>query len=188
MTHDKNKVRKSPVKLSMKTSQGFSLIEIVITIVLVGAMMAGMTAIFTANIAHSHRPYLRQRSLVVANAFLEEIQRKRWDDNTPIGGGCVNTGTTCLASVFPEAGMGTEEGARADYDDVDDYDTITNQTPPQDSSGAAMPGYSGFSVTVTVTKPGAWNGVAAADVKLITVSVTSPSAEVTTLQSYRLNF
>ena len=116
---------------------------------------------------------------------MEEISRKRWDESTPIGGGCVNTGTTCLTGV-PATGIGTEEVARANYDDVDDYDTITNQTPPLDSASVPMPGYVGFSVTVTVTQV-AWNGVPAADVKLITVDVTSSSNETITLQSYRLN-
>ncbi len=170
---------------TFKKAKGFSLIEIVITIVLVGTMMGGLSAIFAKNVESSYRPYLRQRALAVANAFMEEISRKRWDEVTPIGGGCVNTGASCGAGTLAP-GMNTEEVARADYDDVDDYNAIVNQMPPQDSTGAAMPGYTGFSVTVTVTQPG-WNGVPAADVKLITVSVTSNSNETITLQSYRLN-
>ena len=182
------RAQKYSIKSVLNNNRGFTLIEIVITIVLLGAMMAGMTVMFAKNVENSHRPYLRQRALAVANAFMEEIQRKRWDENTPIGGGCVLTGTghCTTPGAIAEAGMGTEEGARADYDDVDDYDAITNQTPPQDSTGAAMPGYTGFSVSVTVTQP-AWNGVPAADVKLITVDVTSSSNETVTLKSYRLN-
>ncbi|HEY5602395.1 MAG TPA: prepilin-type N-terminal cleavage/methylation domain-containing protein [Gammaproteobacteria bacterium] len=172
-------------QLSLTRTRGFTLVEIIITIVLVSTMMAGLTALFIHNAEHSYRPYLRQRALAVANAFMEEISRKRWDENSPIGGGCVNTGASCAAGPA-EAGIGTEEGARADYDDIDDYGAIANQTPPQDSSGAAMPGYGGFSVTVTVTQP-AWNGVPAADVKLITVDVISPSNETITLRAYRMN-
>ncbi len=170
---------------TFKKAKGFSLIEIVITIVLVGTMMGGLSVIFAKNVESSYRPYLRQRALAVANAFMEEISRKRWDEVTPIGGGCVNTGVSCGTGTLAP-GMNTEEAARADYDDVDDYNAIINQTPPEDSAGAAMPGYSGFSVTVSVTQP-AWNGVPAADVKLITVSVTSNSNETIILQSYRLN-
>jgi len=169
----------------LKKMKGFSLVEIVITIVIVSIIVSGMAAMFAQNIGNSHRPYLRQRALAVANAFMEEISRKRWDENSPIGGGCVNTGVVCPAGPAP-AGMGTEEVARANYDDVDDYAAINNQTPPQDSVGVAMPGYTGFSVDVTITQP-AWNGVPAADVKLITVVVTSNSGEAITLQAYRLN-
>jgi len=168
-----------------KKAKGFTLIEVIITIVLVGTMMGGLSVLFAKNVEGSYRPYLRQRSLAVANAFMEEISRKRWDEVSPIGGGCINTGASCAAGILAP-GMNTEEAVRADYDDVDDYNAIVNQVPPQDSSGAAMPGYNDFSVTVTVTQV-AWNGVPAADVKLITVSVTSNSNETITLQSYRLN-
>jgi MSHA pilin protein MshD len=167
---------------------GFTLIETVIVIVLLGVMMAGMTALFVENVKRSHQPYLRQRALAVADAFMDEILRKRWDDNTPLGGGCVNTGSgTCPAGPVA-AGIGTEEGTRSNYDDIDDYDAISNQSPPQDSAGGAMTGYGGFSVSVTVDQPGAWNGVAAADVKRIRVQVTSSSGESLSLSAYRVNY
>lgn len=166
---------------------GFTLIEIVLVIVLVGVMMAGMASLFAETIVNSHRPYLRQKALAVANAFMEEIQHKQWDDNTPIGGGCVQIGGYCPAGPAA-AGIGTEEGSRADYDDVDDYNGLS-QSPPQDASGTDMPGFDGFTVTVTVQTPGSpWNGINEAQVKRIVVSVTSPNTETISLTSYRLNY
>lgn len=176
---------KTGMSAATGNSRGFTLIEIVITIVLVSIMLAGLTSLFTNQVNNSYRPYLRQRALAVANAIMEEISHKRWDENSPLGGGCVNAGASCAAGPV-EAGIGTEEGARGDYDDVDDYATIVNQSPPQDSAGSPMPGYAGFSVTVTIVKQ-AWNGVPLADSKHITVAVTSPANETITLQSYRLN-
>lgn len=173
---------------SMKRQAGFTLIETVIVIVLLGAMMAGMTVLFVKNVGESHQPYLRQRTLAVADAFMDEILGKRWDDNSPLGGGCVNTGSGSCPAGPAAAGIGTEEGARGNYDDIDDYDTITNQSPPQDSAGNPMAGYTGFSVTVTVDQPGAWNGVPAADVKRIRVQVTSTVGETMSLTAYRVNF
>ena len=167
--------------------QGFTLVEIVIVIVMVGAMMAGMAVLFVNNVENSHRPYLRQKALAVANAFMEEIQHKKWDENSPLGGGCVNTGSSCGTGPGA-AGMGTEEATRGEYDDIDDYDTITNQSPPQDSAGNPMPDYGGFSVSVSVLQPGAWNGIPAADVKQIEVSVTSPNNETILVSSYRVNY
>lgn len=164
---------------------GFTLIETVIVIVLVGVMMAGMAALFISNVEHSHRPYLRQKSLAVANAYMEEIVRKRWDENTPIGGGCVNSGASC-ATGPAASGIGTEEASRPDFDDVDDYHGL-NQSPPQDASGTNLPEFDGFTVTVAVTQ-GAWNGIASADVKQVTVSVTSPNTESIALTAYRVNY
>lgn len=172
----------------MARQRGFSLIETILVIVLLGVAVAGIAAMFLNNVAKSHEPYLRQRALAVATAFMDEILRKRWDDNTPLGGGCVNTGTALCSTGPAPAGMGTEEAQRADWDDIDDYNAIGNQSPPQDSSGAAMPGYEGFVVSVSVTQPGDWNGIPAADVKRIEVQVTSNNGETIALSAYRVNF
>jgi MSHA pilin protein MshD len=170
-----------------KQQTGFTLIETVIVIALVGAMMAGMTALFMNNVGHSHRPYLRQKALAVANAFMDEIVRKRWNEATPLGGGCVNTGASCAGGAGVVA-IGADGETRATYDDIDDYHGL-NQSPPQDSSATNMPGYDGYTVNVSVTQPGSsWNGVPAADVRLITVSVTSSSGETLTISAYRVNF
>lgn len=165
---------------------GFTLIETIIVIVLVGAMMAGMTTLFMNNVGNSHRPYLRQKALSVANAFMDEIQRKRWNEATPLGGGCVNTGASCPAGPAVVA-VGTDGDGRDNFDDIDDYHGL-NQSPPQDSSATNMPDYSGYTVSVSVVQPAAsWNGVPAADVRLITVNVTSPSNETIAISSYRVN-
>ncbi len=177
-----------------RSSRGFTLIEIIVVIVLIGSMMAGMSTLFITNISNSHKPYLRQRALAVAVAFLDEIQHKRWNENTPVGGGCVKTATTCLSGIALAA-IGSDGGeTRVQYDDIDDYHGIDgisgvfNQTPPQSSDGSDMPGYAGFSVTVTVTEPaGAWHGVPAVDVRLINISVTSSSNETISLSTYRVN-
>ncbi|HFE31682.1 MAG TPA: prepilin-type N-terminal cleavage/methylation domain-containing protein [Gammaproteobacteria bacterium] len=171
-----------------RRQSGFSLIETILVIVLLGVAVAGMAAMFLNSVSKSHEPYLRQRALAVANAFMDEILRKRWDDNSPLGGGCVNTGTVLCSSGPVPAGIGNEEAARADWDDIDDFNAISNQSPPQDSAGSAMPGYEGFAVSVTVSQPGAWNGMPAADVKRIEVQVTSNNGETISLSAWRVNF
>lgn len=175
--------------MKTRSQSGFTLIETVIVIVLVGAMMAGMSSLFMNNVGHSHRPYLRQKALAVANAFMDEIFRKRWNESTPLGGGCVNAGSGFCATGPGAASIGVEAGeTRATYDDVDDYHGLS-QTPPQDSAGVDMPDYTGYTVDVTVAQPGsAWNGVPAADVRLITVSVTSNGGESINISTYRVNF
>jgi len=175
--------------MKQRTQAGFTLVETVIVIVLVGAMLAGMTSLFMNNVGNSHRPYLRQKALAVANAFLDEILRKQWNEATPLGGGCVNTGSGSCASGPAAVAIGVDgtEG-RATFDDIDDYNGL-NQSPPQDSSATDMPGYAGYTVAVSVVQPGAvWNGVPAADVRLITVSVTSSSNETISVSAYRVNF
>lgn len=172
----------------IKSQRGFTLIETIIVIVMVGALMAGMTVMFVENVGNSHKPYLRQKALAVANAYMDEIYTKRWNDNTPIGGGCVVTASAaCLTAGAPAVvAIGDDGETRATYDDVDDYHGL-NQSP-QNSSGVAMPDYSGFTVAVSVTQPGAnWNGAAAADVRLIKVDVTSSANETISVSAYRTN-
>ena len=172
---------------TFRHQEGFTLVEVVIVIVLVGAMMAGMTALFMNNVGSSHRPYLRQKALAVANAFMDEIIRKQWNEASPLGGGCVNAGVSCGSGPTAVA-IGTDGESRSFYDDVDDYHGLT-QSPPQDSAGVNMPGYSGYTVGVSVVQPGAsWNSIPAADVRLITVTVTSSSNETITISAYRVNF
>lgn len=167
---------------------GFTLVETVIVIVLVGAMMAGMTALFMNNVGNSHRPYLRQKALAAANAFMDEILRKRWNEATPLGGSCVNTTSGACPAGPAVIAIGTDGESRATYDDIDDYHGLT-QSPPQDSSGIDMPGYAGYTVSVNVIQPGAnWNTIPAADVRLLTVSVTSSSNETVSVSAYRVNF
>jgi MSHA pilin protein MshD len=180
----------SPINRSAKKLQGgFTLVETVIVIVLVGAMMAGMTSLFITNVGNSYRPYLRQKALAVANAFMDEITHKRWNECTPVGGGVINTGTgLCPDGITAIPAIGPDGETRSTYDDIDDYNAITAQTPPRDSSGAVMPAYTGYSVDVSVTRPGgAWNSVPAADVRLITVTVTSTTGESISVSSYRVN-
>lgn len=174
-------------KSAPKPQGGFTLIETIIVIVLVGAMMAGMTSLFMNNVGHSHRPFLRQRALAVANAFMDEISHKQWNEAATLGGGCVNTGSGSCPLGPAAVAIGSDGEARTTYDDIDDYHGL-NQSPPQDSSGTAMPGYNGFSVSISVTQPAAsWNTIPASDVRLITVSVTSSSNETLTVSAYRVN-
>lgn len=187
----KNRIAKSSsgiAKPGQKMQGGFTLIETIIVIVLVGAMMAGMTSMFMTNVGNSHRPFLRQRALAVVNAFMDEIQHKRWNECSPLGGGAINTGAgLCPDGVTAIPAIGTDGDTRATFDDIDDYHGL-NQSPPQNSAGVDMPGYAGFTVNVSVVQPaGAWNTIPAADVRLITVSVTSPSNETIAISSYRVN-
>jgi MSHA pilin protein MshD len=173
-----------------QTQGGFTLVETVIVIVMVGAMMAGMTSLFMNNVNNSHRPYLRQKALAVANAFMDEIVHKRWNECTPVGGGAVNTGAgLCPDGVTAIPAIGPDGETRSTYDDIDDYNAISGQTPPQDSSGTAIPGYTGYSVDVSVTQPGgSWNSIPAADLRLITVTVTSSTNESISISTWRVNY
>ena len=148
------------------TSYGFTLIEIVLTIVILGAVAGIMVPFFNA-IVRSPDPAIRERAISLGQAMMDEIMAKRWDENTPFGGGPLVTGetvaangTTCIPcdgnrlycficrnpGYVPGAAtaVGNDDGeTRIDFDDVDDYNGIDEDNNFNDQNGAAfaMPGY-----------------------------------------------
>jgi len=93
-----------PTKKTLRHNQGFTLIEIVITIVILGAV-AGILVPFFNAIVHSPDPEIRERAISLGQAMMDEIMAKRWDENTPMGGGPIitttesaNPGPACIAT------------------------------------------------------------------------------------------
>lgn len=196
----------------MSRERGFSLLETVIFMVVVGIALSGLVTLFVQNTRSSADPLIRERAVAIAHAYMDEILGKRFDENTPLGGGCVESGSnscTSYCAAYSDAqcvqskcrllaagncvprgnlsGIAAEEGTnRAAYDDVDDYQGIDEA--PTGIAGAAA-GYAGFNVRVRVTQPANdWNGIDARDLRLIQVDVTSPLGETVSLQAYRVNF
>lgn len=187
----------------LNNNNGFTLIETVMFIVIVGVAVAGVTIQFSQTVAHSADPLLRQKTIALANGIMDEIVRKRWDENTPIGGGCVVTiaatnvcavpGAPSVSTAWsdPTPTWANDNGgeARAQYDDIDDYDAITAQSPPQDPTGANITDYAGYTLDITVSYPASnWNNIDKADVKQIELSLTNPIGESITYTTYRINF
>lgn len=63
-------------------------------IVIVGIAVAAISLLFQQNVQHSADPLIRQKTIAVAKAYMDEIVRKRWDELTPTGGGCIDTSST----------------------------------------------------------------------------------------------
>lgn len=162
--------------------KGISLIELVIFIVILSIALTGITLIYINTTRHSADPLVRIRSIELAQATLDEILLKAYDDNTPVGGGCVQmsdaTTTLCTSGVTPASDpdaagkpLGAEEATRTLFDDVDDYhnqlycgtnvvaaDTACTTLTCQDlldASGNNISAlYSGFAVCIQVSFAG----------------------------------
>lgn len=195
----------------MNSLRGFSLIETVIFILVVSIGLAGIVSLFVQNTKSSAAPFVRERTAAIANAYMDEIMGKRFDENTPVGGGCVETGSnscsnycaalsdvdcvqskcrlqaanSCVARANV-GGIATEEGSRNAYDDVDDYAGLV-EVPT--GLGGAVGGYTGFTAQVSISQPGSsWHGIDARDLRHIQVDITSPMNETISLEGYRVNF
>lgn len=173
---------------------GVTLVEMVITIVLVSIALVGVISAFSGSMSRSADPLWRNKSLKLAQLYLDEILAKPYDEQTLVGGG-YPIGFTYTTGAFgcSDAALGTDgEGSRADYDDVDDFDDISD-TPPQNVLGTLdASAYAGYQVSVQVSCDGTTVGAsgtnANAQAKRITVTVTPPNGQSMAFTAYRGNF
>lgn len=193
-------------KKTSRQNQGFTLIEIVITIVILGAVAGIMVPFFSA-IIHSPDPVIRERAISLGQAMMDEIMAKRWDEKTPMGGGPICTtgesgvgrgnGTYTLTTCPDPTAAPDDKNAstvfndgevRIDFDDVDDYNGYKEEKDDQkfDQNGNPfpLPGYS-REVTVryiksdspAITKDTDNAAGLTTDTKLVVVTITSPLSE-----------
>lgn len=150
----------------MRSQRGVTLVELVIVIVIVGVAAAALYGAMASIGGRSADPLLRQQSLALAEAYLEEIQLQDFLDP--------GTATPCPA---PPA-------LRQNYDNVCDYAGLVDNGA-RNAYGEALAGLGDYRVSVAVT-PQAWNGLAASDVLYVQVSVRDPQGRQTILGGYRV--
>jgi len=158
--------------------QGATLVELVITIVIISVAIAGVVGAFALISGRSADPLNQTRAVALAQIYMDEILGRRYDDNTPVGGVPREPGCT----------INTEEAARADYDDVDDYNAISGAAPENAEGTELVADYASFQVTVTVQCAGDEVGLAVDDAKRIDLTVTDPSGQDYDFSVYRANY
>lgn len=120
--------------------KGFTLIEVIMVIVLLGIMLPGIMMYFIQGVKDSVDSQRRTTAIFLAEGLMEEIRSKRWDEVVGINATCSNA-----------SAIGADAEVRIGYDDIDDFNGLNN-TPPIDSQGAAMAAnYGGFQQQVTVS-------------------------------------
>jgi MSHA pilin protein MshD len=164
------------------TSAGFTLVELVATIVILAIALVGVSSMVSLGSSNSADTILRTRAMALGESYLDEIMSRRFDERSAASGldpcfGLPPGADTCTA----EANLGTEggESSRDRYDDVDDYHGMEEGdgelTPIQDAEGNTRADYANFHVEVSVRYAGD-DPVLALDktsAKLITVTVTT---------------
>ena len=159
---------------------GATLVELVITIVIISVAIAGVVGAFSLIAGRSADPLNQTRAVALAQIYLDEIISRRYDEETPIGGFPRKTGCSI--------GTDTGENSRTDYDDVDDYNDIANAAPENAEGSPLVADYDNFRVTVVVACAGDEIGLAADEAKRVDLTVTDPSGQDYTFSVYRANF
>jgi MSHA pilin protein MshD len=142
------------------TESGVSLIEMIVFIVVVSISLLGLVGVYRQATINNVDPIIRTQALEAAQSLLDEILALKYDEQTSTGGipACGTSGNSC---------DNTPDGNMNDVDDFHNFGDVP---------------YSGYTRSVTVETNAAEN------IKLITVSVTTPTNETILLAAERANF
>lgn len=160
-----------------RSQAGVTLVELVITIVIIGVALAGVLGGYSLVVGRSADTLFQSRTTAVGQAYLDEILVRRFDQATGAGGSPPYSGP---CRITPSG------GDRDTYDVVDDYDVIDDE-PPALVSGDFSSGYDGYRVSVDITCAGSEVGVGE-DAKRIDVSVSPPQGPDMVFTAYKGNF
>jgi len=158
----------------MHTKRGFTLIELVAFIVVIGISITAIGSVFQYATIRSQDSLINSRLLTMAQSQMDEILLRKFDENTPTGG------IPACGNDIACAGIGLEGSevltSILTLDDVDDFHLY--QDVPE----------VGYSRQITVVSAGDDFGIANQHAKRITVTVTSSQGVTMSLSSYRFNF
>lgn len=174
---------KASIKVSIKAKpqQGFTLIELVIGMLVIGIAIVMLTSMLFPQADRAASTLHRVRSAELAHSVMNEIWGKRYDQNTNANGGtpaCDSPlGNNCSTSLGPEVGE-----SRNDFNDVDDYNGLNETATMLNSTQTYAAAYPNYSLSVTVAYGPAPN------TKLVTINVTTPDNEVITYNLVRSNY
>ena len=171
------------------TSHGFTLIELVLFIAIVGAGVAGVLIAYDFAARGSADPVVKKQALAIAESLLEEIQQMPFtycDPDDP----AVSTATSPAGCATPEA-LGPEAGeTRYDpntpFDNVNDYHLFA-MNPIRDIGNNVITGLNLYTASVIVT-PAVYGGIPNTDALLITVTVAGPGSVTVNVDGYRTRY
>lgn len=151
-------------------SRGVTLIETIVFLVVMAVALTALAMVFDRQqtINQSVDAAVRLRALELAQAKLDEILPRPFDENTPAGGipacGSLPSAPVCLG-IAPDS----------DMDDVGDFNG-------QETTNGA------HTITVSVVDAGADFGLGTNQVKLISVYVSRAGNSPLVLSAYRVNY
>ncbi|MCK4742571.1 MAG: hypothetical protein KAT25_01990 [Sulfuriflexus sp.] len=155
----------------LSLQKGTTLVELIITIVVLGIGLSSILVVMSRNAGSSADPLILHQGIAIAEAYIEEIVEKPFSDPDGVDG----------------------EATRDLYDDIDDYAAIVAQVP-RDQNGNVIAGLNGYLVTVKIIATEALgpvgNPAPALNTRRITVEVTTPTSGGTplTMSAYRTDF
>ncbi|MCW8901621.1 MAG: hypothetical protein OQK75_03465 [Gammaproteobacteria bacterium] len=119
------------MRIFSDSQSGLSLIEAIIFILIISIGLTGIISVYLYTTKHSADTMLSLKTVELSQALMDEILSKGYDENTPVGGGCVAgfVATNCSSSTLAQAtvigSFGPNPGeTRSRFDDIDDYHNL----------------------------------------------------------------
>lgn len=160
-----------------RATNGFTLVEMVMTIVVISIALVASLQAFSTISGRSANGMVQTRTLDLAQLYLDEVLNHRYDEATGAFGVPTYTGACRI----------TDDGeARDEYDDVDDFNGINDEVPAFIDSSIASE-YNGFRVSITVTCDNSI-GVNTGGAKLVQVSISNPMGQTSVFAAYKGNY
>ena len=141
----------------MTDERGFSLIELLVFIVVVGIAVTGVVSVYSLNARSSADPMVRKQAAAIAESLLEEVLAKPYTYCDPDD---AQADTATSSAIGPAGCATTPEGMGADgvedryshltpFDNVNDYHGFS-MAGIADLTGAPVAGLGGYSAAVQV--------------------------------------
>lgn len=108
------------------SSHGVTLIELIVSIVIISIAVGGIMALFLGTSSSSADPMIRAQSLAIAQSYMDEIMMQAYTTDGATAG-------------------------RSNYNDVDDYNAITAGSSIADQFGNSISALSAYTIGVQVS-------------------------------------
>ena len=151
-------------------NNGFTLIELVLSIVIISIALTGTILAFITISRSSGDPMIQQQAINISKSYLEEIMAKAFPAVVP-----------CASPPV---------GGRAFFNDICDYNNL-NETGARDQNNQAISGLESYSIQVNVdTSSASLGGLTAGnEVVRIDVAVSHPQlSSAMVLSGYRTKY
>lgn len=144
--------------MNSSRQRGFTLIELLMFIVIMTIGLLGILSVMDLTVQHSADPMVRKQAAALADSVMEEI--------------------LLMAYVDPDGLPNVVESGRSTYDDVDDYNGLTQ-------TAFVLPTeLAGYGISITVAPAAALSGVT---MKKVTVTVTRGDESIS-MVGYRAGY
>jgi len=154
--------------IDKKSCAGFTLIELIVSIVLLSIVITGTLSVFITAMKSSADPMIIHQGIAIAESYLEEMMSKD----------------------FPSGTCPTPSGGRSTYANICNYYGFATAAPT-DQMGNAIAALSRYTVAVNVDHTTAQLGTltsGANQVVRVDVTVSHPNMSAMTFSVYRTNY